>query len=180
MDGPYSECLYRLRWILVQQVVTAADDSSIGVWDATTGAKQMLYTGAHGREEITALTLDDTGRRLITGARNGTIKVSGHSPASLQCTPIYGVKRCNLWTLATFIRRVFSNINDFSISGGSSPKKLGGYAFVIGRQLLQKLDSSDEQKRSSIILRPLSEKKPTIIVWEQSGNLGATASPAPP
>ena len=35
----------------------------------------MLFTNAHGQEEITAMTLDNTARRLMTGARNGTVKV---------------------------------------------------------------------------------------------------------
>lgn len=72
----------------LKQVVTAADDSTIGVWDLETGAKSMMYTGAHGNEEITCLTMDETGRRLITGARNGTIKVwnvqNGHNLHQLE------------------------------------------------------------------------------------------------
>lgn len=35
----------------------------------------MMFKHAHGSEEITCMTLDDSKRRLITGARNGTIKV---------------------------------------------------------------------------------------------------------
>ena len=57
------------------QVVTGADDSTIGIWDLETGAKSMLFTNAHGGEEITCMTFDPSWRRLFTGARNGTIKV---------------------------------------------------------------------------------------------------------
>jgi len=74
---------------LLLKVVTAADDSTIGVWDLETGAKSMMYTGAHGNEEITCLALDETGRRLFTGARNGTIKVGEHTWRNLLCLFLY-------------------------------------------------------------------------------------------
>jgi WD40 repeat protein len=60
---------------MFSQVVTAADDSTIIIWDMMTGAKRMQINNAHGHEEITALSLDGSKRRLITGARNGSIKV---------------------------------------------------------------------------------------------------------
>ena len=47
----------------------------MALWDIETGRKSMVLTEAHGREEITAMVIDDTLRRLITGARNGTVKV---------------------------------------------------------------------------------------------------------
>lgn len=57
------------------QVVTTADDSSVTMWDLMTGAKRMQINNAHGSEEITAVSLDGSKRRLVTGARNGSIKV---------------------------------------------------------------------------------------------------------
>lgn len=57
------------------KVVTGCDSSSIAVWDIETGNKSIVFSNAHGDEEITAMTFDESCRRLISGARNGTIKV---------------------------------------------------------------------------------------------------------
>jgi WD40 repeat protein len=57
-------------------VVTGCDSSSIAVWDIETGSKSIVFSNAHGDEEITCMVFDDVERRLITGARNGTIKVA--------------------------------------------------------------------------------------------------------
>ncbi|CAH1794020.1 unnamed protein product [Owenia fusiformis] len=66
-----------------KQVVTGADDSTVCVWDIDSGAKCLMWTGAHGNEEITTMIFDRTWRRLFTGARNGTMKVwnfqNGHN-----------------------------------------------------------------------------------------------------
>nr|XP_026689544.1 WD repeat-containing protein on Y chromosome isoform X2 [Ciona intestinalis] len=60
---------------LFHQIVTASDDSTVSVWDIETGSKSLTFSNAHGQEEITCLSFDDTCRRLFTGARDGTIKV---------------------------------------------------------------------------------------------------------
>ncbi|KAL5017844.1 hypothetical protein ScPMuIL_003566 [Solemya velum] len=69
-----------------KQAVTGCDSSTVAVWDIETGSKSMTFSNAHGGEEITCMTFDYTWRWLITGARNGTIKVwnfqNGHN---LQC-----------------------------------------------------------------------------------------------
>jgi len=44
-------------------------------WDFETGNKNLVFTNAHGDEEITSMAFDGNWRRLITGARNGTVKV---------------------------------------------------------------------------------------------------------
>ncbi|XP_073166758.1 cilia- and flagella-associated protein 337-like isoform X2 [Lepidochelys kempii] len=56
-------------------VVTGGDDATVAVWDVETGAKRLLINNAHGKEEITCMALDNSQQRLITAARNGTIKV---------------------------------------------------------------------------------------------------------
>uniref|UniRef100_A0A8C8RKJ3 Uncharacterized protein n=1 Tax=Pelusios castaneus TaxID=367368 RepID=A0A8C8RKJ3_9SAUR len=56
------------------QVVTGCDDSTVAVWDVETGTKHLLISNAHGNEEITCMALDNSQHRLITAARNGTIK----------------------------------------------------------------------------------------------------------
>ncbi|XP_022084992.1 WD repeat-containing protein on Y chromosome-like [Acanthaster planci] len=66
-----------------KQVATAADDSTITVWDLTSGAKSFSILEAHNKEDITSMVFNTTGRKMITGARNGTIKVwnfqNGHN-----------------------------------------------------------------------------------------------------
>ncbi|CAL8309579.1 unnamed protein product [Boreogadus saida] len=57
------------------QVVTGRHDSSLAVWEAATGRACFSIHGAHGREALTCMAVDSSGRRLITGARNGTVKV---------------------------------------------------------------------------------------------------------
>lgn len=59
----------------LRQVVTGHVDSSVSVWDVETGRRRLHISNAHGEEELTCMTLDSSHRRLITGARNGTIKV---------------------------------------------------------------------------------------------------------
>ncbi|KAG2460939.1 WDR49 protein, partial [Polypterus senegalus] len=70
------------------QVVTACEDSSLAVWDVETGAKCLQLNNVHGKEEITCVSFDVSQRRLITGARNGTIKIwniqNGHNLHKLQ------------------------------------------------------------------------------------------------
>lgn len=56
-------------------MVTGGDDATVAVWDVETGAKRLLINNAHGKEEITCMALDNSQQRLITAARNGTIKV---------------------------------------------------------------------------------------------------------
>ncbi|XP_026860830.2 WD repeat-containing protein 49 isoform X2 [Electrophorus electricus] len=59
----------------LKQVVTACMDSSVVVWDVSTGRKHTEVEKAHGHEEITAMAADPGQHRLVTAAANGTIKV---------------------------------------------------------------------------------------------------------
>lgn len=64
-------------------VVSCCRESVVSVWDLNTGEKVMQFVNAHKRIdrgveipiEITAMTFDGPGRRLITGARDGTVKI---------------------------------------------------------------------------------------------------------
>ncbi|CAM4648098.1 unnamed protein product [Lepidochelys olivacea] len=71
-DAPLCGALYNTFF---HQVVTGGDDATVAVWDVETGAKRLLINNAHGKEEITCMALDNSQQRLITAARNGTIKV---------------------------------------------------------------------------------------------------------
>ena len=57
------------------QVATGCDSSVIALWDIETGNKSVVFSNAHGDEEITCMAFDSTFRRLFTGARNGSVKV---------------------------------------------------------------------------------------------------------
>ncbi|XP_071402332.1 cilia- and flagella-associated protein 337 [Centroberyx affinis] len=59
----------------LRQVVTGHADSSLSLWDVETGRRRLTVSNAHGEEELTCMALDSSHRRLITGARNGTVKV---------------------------------------------------------------------------------------------------------
>lgn len=71
--APISCALYNPT---LRHVVAGFKDSSVSVWDVETGLKRLMVSNAHGDEEITCMALDCSHRRLITGARNGTIKVT--------------------------------------------------------------------------------------------------------
>ncbi|XP_033123331.1 WD repeat-containing protein on Y chromosome-like isoform X2 [Anneissia japonica] len=79
-NKPVTEAIYNS---LFNQVVSSCHDSVVSVWDIMTGLKTIQFANAHkyiekGVEkcaEITAMTFDPTGRRLVTGGRNGTVKI---------------------------------------------------------------------------------------------------------
>lgn len=56
-------------------VVTGHADSSVSLWDVETGRRRLQISNTHGEDELTCMALDSSHRRLITGARTGTIKV---------------------------------------------------------------------------------------------------------
>lgn len=60
---------------IILKVVSACHGSVVCVWDVKTGEKLMKFSNCHENMEITAMSFDPTGRRLITGARDGSIKI---------------------------------------------------------------------------------------------------------
>ena len=58
------------------QVITGCEGSVIIFWDLSTGRKAQHIAEAHGTEEISCMTIDPSGRRLMTGDRSGNIHVS--------------------------------------------------------------------------------------------------------
>ncbi|CAH1274614.1 EFCAB8 [Branchiostoma lanceolatum] len=84
-NAPLCTAIYNPHY---HQVVTGSDDSTVAVWDIETGNKSIMFTNAHGNEEITCMTFDTSLRRLITGARDGTIKIwnfqNGHNLHKLE------------------------------------------------------------------------------------------------
>lgn len=57
------------------QVVSVCAGSVITMWMLDTGQKVKQFTNAHGTSEITCLSQDPTGMRLLTGSTDGTIKI---------------------------------------------------------------------------------------------------------
>lgn len=49
--------------------------SVVSVWDVDTGEKTMQFSHCHGNMEITAMAFDSARRRLITGGRDGSLKI---------------------------------------------------------------------------------------------------------
>ncbi|KAL9972869.1 hypothetical protein ACROYT_G019251 [Oculina patagonica] len=60
---------------LFDQVVSACHDSVVCVWSLETGEKIIQFSNAHGNSEITAMRFDPSKRRLVTGARDGTVRI---------------------------------------------------------------------------------------------------------
>ena len=57
------------------QIVCGCMGSVISVWDVETGEKIIQYSKVHGDREITSMTFDPSGRRLLTGGRDGKVKI---------------------------------------------------------------------------------------------------------
>lgn len=57
------------------QVVSGCHGSVVSVWDVNTGEKVIQFSDCHGINEITAMTFDKCGRRLLTGGRDGSLKL---------------------------------------------------------------------------------------------------------
>ncbi|KAG6924278.1 WD repeat domain 49 [Chelydra serpentina] len=65
-------CKYNKEFRLV---VSCSEGSVVKVWDFETGKHLFEISGAHGGAAITCLTFDVSGRRLITGGRDGCLKI---------------------------------------------------------------------------------------------------------
>ena len=55
--------------------MSGCQGSVVSVWDVDTGEKTMQFSNCHGNAEITAMAFDTAGRRLVTGARDGSLKI---------------------------------------------------------------------------------------------------------
>lgn len=60
---------------ILSQVITGSKDGEVVVWDYFTGSKVRSVKRCHEDTEMTFMSLDGTGHRLITGSREGEIKV---------------------------------------------------------------------------------------------------------
>uniref|UniRef100_D6RIJ3 WD40 repeat domain 95 n=1 Tax=Mus musculus TaxID=10090 RepID=D6RIJ3_MOUSE len=71
-----------------RHVVSCCEASVVKVWDFETGRQVSEFIGTHGNAGITCLTFDSSGRRLVTGGRDGCLKIwsynNGHCLHTLQ------------------------------------------------------------------------------------------------
>ncbi|XP_022524525.2 WD repeat-containing protein on Y chromosome isoform X1 [Astyanax mexicanus] len=58
-----------------RQVVSCSEGSVIKVWDVDTGNEMFEFGGAHGLSAVTCMTFDPKGRRLVTGGRDGCLRI---------------------------------------------------------------------------------------------------------
>ncbi|XP_020618974.1 WD repeat-containing protein 49-like [Orbicella faveolata] len=71
-----------------KHVVTASESSVIKVWDLETGRSVFEFSQAHGDHAVTCMSFDSTERRLITGGRDGRLRIwnynNGHCLRTLE------------------------------------------------------------------------------------------------
>ena len=60
---------------IFNQIISVCAGSVITMWMIGTGQKVKQFANAHGTSEITCLSQDTTGMRLLTGSADGTIKI---------------------------------------------------------------------------------------------------------
>ncbi|KAM9468399.1 cilia- and flagella-associated protein 337 [Clarias gariepinus] len=58
-----------------RHVVSCTEASIVKVWDVDTGSQLFEYGGSHGVSAITCMAFDPKGRRLVTGGRDGCLKI---------------------------------------------------------------------------------------------------------
>ncbi|KAM4859953.1 cilia- and flagella-associated protein 337-like [Thomomys bottae] len=58
-----------------RHVVSCSEASVVKVWDLDTGRHLSEFIGDHGNSGVTCLTFDSSGRRLVTGGRDGCLKI---------------------------------------------------------------------------------------------------------
>nr|XP_014351744.1 PREDICTED: WD repeat-containing protein on Y chromosome-like isoform X5 [Latimeria chalumnae] len=69
---PVLRCKYNKEF---RHVISCSEGSAVKVWDFETGRQVFEFSGAHGNSAITCITFDDSGRRLVTGGRDGCLKI---------------------------------------------------------------------------------------------------------
>ncbi|XP_054979971.1 WD repeat-containing protein on Y chromosome-like [Sorex araneus] len=79
-----------------RQVVSCSEASVVKVWDFETGALSSEFIGAHGNTGITCLTFDSSGRRLVTGGRDGRLKIWNYNNGHCLHTLEHDEKQCEV------------------------------------------------------------------------------------
>ena len=61
--------------LISSQVVSACHGAKVKVWQIETGERIIMFKATEDDMEITAMSFDPTKRKLITGARDGVVKI---------------------------------------------------------------------------------------------------------
>ncbi|OCT97088.1 WD repeat-containing protein 64 [Xenopus laevis] len=69
----------------LEQVVSCSEGSVIKIWDLLTGKLVSEVRGAHGSSAINCLALDNTGNRMFSGAKDGSLKEWDLNSTSISC-----------------------------------------------------------------------------------------------
>ena len=56
-------------------MITVDNQTNIHIWNADNGNLVLRITNSHPETQITAIRFDDMGRRVITGAADGSLKM---------------------------------------------------------------------------------------------------------
>ncbi|XP_073428152.1 cilia- and flagella-associated protein 337-like isoform X1 [Dendrobates tinctorius] len=80
---PVTSCLYNQ---LFQQIISCSEGSVMRTWDLLTGQLLGEVQAAHGHSAITCIALNTVGNRLVSGGKDGSLKLWDYSSNSL--TPI--------------------------------------------------------------------------------------------
>ncbi|XP_039607648.1 WD repeat-containing protein 49-like [Polypterus senegalus] len=57
-----------------QHVISCSEDSVVKVWDFNTGALLFEFNAAHNTAAVSCMTLDSSGKRILTGGRDGCVR----------------------------------------------------------------------------------------------------------
>ncbi|KAJ3319916.1 hypothetical protein HDV06_005815 [Boothiomyces sp. JEL0866] len=69
--------------VTASNTIHICDGGIVNVWDIFSGQKTFQFGNTHDGSEITTMLIDDCGRRLITGGRNGTIRMWNYNNGEL-------------------------------------------------------------------------------------------------
>ncbi|XP_048196561.1 WD repeat-containing protein 49-like [Perognathus longimembris pacificus] len=76
-----------------RHVVSCSEASVVKVWDLDTGTHLSEFIGDHGNAGVTCLTFDSSGRRLVTGGRDGCLKIWSYNNGHCLHTLKHDVKQ---------------------------------------------------------------------------------------
>ncbi|XP_049634417.1 WD repeat-containing protein 49-like [Suncus etruscus] len=79
-----------------RHVISCSEASVVKVWDFETGRLSTEFIGAHDNSGITCMALDSSGRRLITGGRDGRLKIWSYNNGHCLHTLEHDEKHCEV------------------------------------------------------------------------------------
>ena len=124
-QSPIRGLIYNSKF---NQIISGCDGGIITIWDPLNGSRTFKFENAHDGSEITAMAFDTSGRRLITGGRNGTIRTWNFNNGQLLQDLVKGeegevtnliyveLKKCGYILATGWDKKVTIFINDNSVS----------------------------------------------------------------